>query len=122
MAKSKTAAARTFDPRSEDVVLEYQGRPAEGDDPGWEPVLFGVPARDLTEHDICRLVYQDGVTAYDGSELSPPMPDPESPDQAKCAAWVDLLLERRVDGRAVYALAPINEDAEPAAPADEPEA
>lgn len=121
MAKAKAKkAAREFDPRSDAVVLTYRGS-EDG-----TPSLHGIPARDLTEADICRLVYQAGVTAYDGSELSPPMPDPERPDQAKCAAWVDLLLSRRVDGKSVYAAskapAAASEPTPPAPPATQPEA
>lgn len=108
MAKSE----RTFDPRSEVVVLEYQGHPAVVDDesgaetkPAWEPALGGIPARDLTEADISRLVYAAAVNEYDGTPNGPPMPDPLKPSQAKARGLVELLLGREVDGRAVYRLA-----------------
>ena len=95
--KTTTEDAPAFDPRSEAIVLAYQGT-ADG-----TPYLNGIPARDLTEADICRLVYARGVNEYDGEPDGPPHPDPLAPDQAACAALVALLLERKVDGHAVYA-------------------
>ena len=120
MAKSE----KTFDPRSETVVLEYRGREATDDDAGWQPALGGIPARDLTEADIARLVYAQAVNDYDGTPDGPAMPDPEKPSQAKARALVELLLSRQVDGKAVYSLAKATKsDTEaPATPADEPEA
>jgi hypothetical protein len=121
MAKSE----KTFDPRSETVVLDYRGTDATDESPAWQPALGGIPARDLTEADICRLVYQRGVNEYDGTPDSPPMPDPERPSQAKARELVELLLSRTVDGKAVYGLAKATKSDDidtPAAPADEPEA
>lgn len=120
----------TFDPRSDTVVLEYRGtEPTENESAGWQPALNGIPARDLTEADICRLVYTAALNEYDGSPDSPPMPDPERPSQAKARALVELLLSRKVDGRHVYGLAKKKTEpaetaatATPAVPADEPEA
>lgn len=40
-----------IDPRSADVALHYTGTDAG------EPAISGVPARDLTENDVARLVY-----------------------------------------------------------------
>src|SRR5690349_5641329 len=118
MAKSET----TFDPRSDTVVLEYRGREATDQVPAWQPSLGGIPARDLTEADICRLVYQRAINEYDGTPDGPPMPDPEKPSQAKARAFVELLLSRQVDGKAVYGLAKASktskaDDTTPAAPA-----
>ena len=98
---------QTFDPRSETVVLEYQGKDADDDagEPGWQPHLGGIPSRDLTEADICRLVYTRALNEYDGTPDSPPMPDPAKPSQAKARALVELLLSRQVDGKAVFKLA-----------------
>lgn len=119
MAKSE----QTFNPRSNAVVLAYQG------DEAWAPALNGIPARDLTEADICRLVYMTAVNAYDGEPGGPPMPDPEKPGQAQARALVELLLDRKVDGRAVYAKPKparhqdsSTESPTPAEPADKPEA
>lgn len=116
MAKSE----KTFDPRSETVVLEYRGG-ADG-----EPHLLGIPSRDLTEADVCRLVYARAVNEYDGTPDGPPMPDPEKPSQAKARELVELLLSRQVDGKSVYGLAKATKrDVDtntPATPADEPEA
>lgn len=41
----------SIDPRSDKVALYYTGNEAG------EPSLSGVPARDLTENDLARLVY-----------------------------------------------------------------
>jgi hypothetical protein len=120
-ASSKAAAAGAFDPRSEAVVLAYQGT-----DEG-VPHLLGIPARDLTHADITRLVYADQVRSYDGTPGSPAHPNPEQPDQKACAALVELLLSRKVDGKAVYkavyAIAtaePATVPIEPPTPADTP--
>lgn len=48
-----------IDPRSDKVALHYTGSDAG------EPAISGVPARDLTENDIDRLVYID----HGGKEL-----------------------------------------------------
>ena len=40
---------RGLDPRSDRIVLAYGG------DESGNPHLSGVPARDLSEHDVCRL-------------------------------------------------------------------
>lgn len=40
-----------IDPRSDRIALHYTG------DEGGSPAISGVPARDLTENDIARLVY-----------------------------------------------------------------
>ena len=103
------AAGDSFDPRSERVVLEYRGS-EDG-----VPALGGIPARDLTEADLCRLVYARALNDYDGSPASPPLPDPDRPSQAKVRELVGLLLERRVDGKAVYSVA--KPKAEPDPPA-----
>lgn len=116
-AASKAAAGGAFDPRSEAVVLAYQGT-----DEGI-PHLLGIPSRDLTSADIARLVYADQVRSYDGTPGSPAHPDPERPDQKACIALVDLLLSRKVDGKAVYALAkaePAPVSIEPPNPAETP--
>lgn len=47
-----------IDPRSDKVAMFYTGNDAG------EPAIGGVPARDLTENDVARLVYVDH-----GSEL-----------------------------------------------------
>lgn len=47
MTKKTTA----LDPRSDRVALVYTG-----DDSG-HPAIDGVPARNLTESDLCRLLY-----------------------------------------------------------------
>ena len=41
----------SIDPRSSKVALYYTGNDAG------EPAISGVPARDLTENDLARLVY-----------------------------------------------------------------
>lgn len=109
MATKKSSSAKAeFDPRSETVVLAYQG-----DDAG-SPALGGIPARDLTEADICRIVYAQAVNDYDGTDGGPAMPDPLKPSQAKARALVELLLERRVDDKAVYRKAKASDQPEPA--------
>ncbi len=115
MATKKTAPdAAAFDPRSEAVVLEYMGSEAG------EPHLLGIPSRDLTSADICRLVYARGVNEYDGEPTGPAHPDPEQPDQAKCAELVELLLSRKVNGNAVYARPDAAAPTEPAVGLTEP--
>lgn len=42
-----------IDPRSDRIALHYTGSDAG------EPAISGVPARDLTENDIARLVFVD---------------------------------------------------------------
>lgn len=42
-----------IDPQSTRIALHYTGTDAG------EPAISGVPARDLTEHDVARLVYVD---------------------------------------------------------------
>lgn len=49
--------SRTLDPRSDRVALVYAG-----DDSG-TPALSGVPARSLTEGDLCRILYINGGSA-----------------------------------------------------------
>lgn len=87
-----------FDPRSDRLVLRYvgDGRP-----------LNGVPARDLTESDLCRIAYERALTV--GTR-----PDPRAPDQAAVAAIRDELLAR---GQFALASSP----ATPAEPAPTPE-
>ncbi|MES2210958.1 MAG: hypothetical protein V4515_12370 [Chloroflexota bacterium] len=80
-------SAATFDPRSDRVVLHYLGS-----DEG-VPSLVGIPARDLTEADIARLVYARALNDYDGSDPGA-LPDPADPDQGACRALVALLVER----------------------------
>lgn len=65
-----------IDPRSDKVVLHYTG-----DDAG-SPAVFGVPARDLTENDVARLVY------VEHGELS----------GAAATSATDALLERLLAG------------------------
>lgn len=77
--------AQTFDPRSDRIVLRYLGSP------GGVPALVGIPARDLTEHDVARLVYAKALSNYDGGSV---LPDPGEPDQEACRALVALLVER----------------------------
>ncbi len=116
-ASSKAAAAGAFDPRSEAVVLVYQG----GED--GVPHLLGIPSRDLTQADIARLVYATALRSYDGSPASPALPDPTQPDQEACMALVELLLSRKVDGQAVFAIAeaePGTASIESPTPADAP--
>ncbi len=79
--------AATIDPRSDRVVLRYLGSP-EG-----EPALVGIPARDLTEADIARLVYARALNDYDGSDPGA-LPDPVAPDRGACLSLVALLVER----------------------------
>lgn len=107
-ARKAKAAALAFDPRSEAVVLTYLGS-----DEG-VPALGGIPARDLTQADISRLVYARAVNEYDGQPDSPPHPDPEKPSQAKARELVELLLSRRVNGKPVYRAATASEAAPPA--------
>jgi hypothetical protein len=52
MAKDPKPAA--LDPRSARVVLTYTGNNAG------EPSIASVPARDLTENDLCRLLLEQG--------------------------------------------------------------
>lgn len=42
-----------IDPRSDRIALHYTGSDAG------EPAISGVPARDLTENDVARLVFVD---------------------------------------------------------------
>lgn len=89
-----------FDPRSDRLVLRYvgDGRP-----------LNGVPARDLTESDLCRIAYERALMALGNTR-----PDPRVPDQAAVAAIRDELLAR---GQFALASSP----ATPAEPAPTPE-
>lgn len=51
---------KSLDPRSDAIALHYRG------DEAGEPNIPGVPARDLTENDLCRLVFvRSGHTADD---------------------------------------------------------
>jgi len=55
----------TIDPRSDRVALFYTG-----DDDG-TPFVTGIPARDLTEGDIARLVYVERVGKVQPGEDAP---------------------------------------------------
>ena len=81
--------AKTLDPRAERIVLRYLG------DESGEPGLYGIPARDLSEADIARLVYAQALNGWDPTSKHKP-PDPEKPDQAAATALVALLVERAV--------------------------
>ena len=65
-----------IDPRSARIALHYTGNDAG------EPAISGVPARDLTENDIARLVY------VEHGDLS----------GAAHAASVEKLVDRLTDG------------------------
>lgn len=88
---------RTFDPASDRVVLAYvgDGRP-----------IAGVPARDLTEHDLCRIQHRRELAAVSvdvGRPVDPDNPDagvivrpnPRTPSQAGVAALLEELVARR---------------------------
>jgi hypothetical protein len=87
MAKSAAQSAQSIDPRSDAVVLRYLGSEAG------EPALIGIPARDLTAGDVARLVYASALNAWAGDPETAG-PDPTAPDQAACAALIDLLVSR----------------------------
>ncbi len=113
--------AGAFDPLSDRLVLRYvgDGRP-----------IRAVPARDLTESDLCRLAYERALTAV-AREVGQPIdperpelglvtrPDPRMPDQAAVAALRDELVDR---GQFEPASTPPAEPAPvPVAPATTPE-
>jgi hypothetical protein len=50
-----------IDPRSDRIALHYTGSEAG------EPAIAGVPARDLTENDVARLIYVDHGTVLTGA-------------------------------------------------------
>ena len=93
------STAQAFDPRSDRVVLHYLGS-EEG-----VPALGAIPARDLTEADIARLVYAAALNDYDGSDPGA-FPDPADPRQEACRALVELLVERALYTTDVPAPAP----------------
>lgn len=84
------------DPRSDTIVLRYvgDGRP-----------ISGVPARDLSEHDLARLAHRRALAAIAGDVGRPVdptdpgagvfvRPDPAEPDQALVAVIHDELIAR----------------------------
>jgi len=78
---AKTPAAQ-IDPTSACVVLRYTGDGRS---------IREVPARDLTESDLCRLAYRRALTALAPGD---PRPDPRVPNQSAVAAIRDELLSR----------------------------
>lgn len=76
---------RRFDPHDATVVLEYTGDGRS---------IAGVPARDLTVNDLCRIVHKQSLAAYDPREEDGVRPDPLKPDQTSIDALVEELLTR----------------------------
>lgn len=108
---AKKSETRTFDPRSAAVVLRYvgDGRP-----------IAGIPTRDLTESDLCRIVHRQALVNWDPREPDAgPRPDPLAPDQAAIASLAALLVERGTFTTDLSEPAAPATDSEPAAPATE---
>ena len=59
----------TYDPTSARVILSYVGDGRS---------ISGVPARDLSENDVCRLAYERALAAV-AQDVGRPV-DPENPD------------------------------------------
>lgn len=75
-----------IDPRSDRIVLYYTG------DESGEPSISGVPARDLHENDIARLVYIEHAQAV--AALGPADEVPELDVETSA----DEILERLLEG------------------------
>lgn len=80
------------DPHSDRLVLRYIGDGRS---------ISGVPARDLSEHDLARLAYERSLAAVAGDVGRPDgagviaRPDPRKPDPALVGVIHDELIARR---------------------------
>ena len=106
MTAKKSPDAIALDPRSAALVLSYVGD---------ERPMAGIPARDLSENDVCRIVHERAMAAYEPLVEGSVRPDPLTPDQAAVRALVDELLALGVF--TIYE-APPDPPAEAATPAD----
>lgn len=108
----------SIDPRSDRIALFYTG----GDD--GVPNVAGVPARDLTEGDVARLVYIERVSKVQPGEDAPGELTGAAADAAH-GALMDRLADtgvyRRTDPDKTRSRRHVDEDAlTPEQPADPP--
>lgn len=92
-----------IDPRSERIALFYTG-----DDSG-HPAISGVPARDLTEGDVARIVYVEHHRGADGER--------QTLTGAAFTTAADAVLDRLTAGP-YQRTAPEKKTAKKSAPAD----